>query len=96
MLDLVSLAGKKASQLSDADLMRAATALGGSENSGLLDLFKRIRDAEPDTKITDLLKTPTAVEALKSITSSLRERSEDESGVACRCPACGFRFITEL
>lgn len=96
MFALLSLANKKAGDLTDPDLIAAAQAIGGEQAGGLAALFKVLRDAEPNVKVADLLSTPSANAALQAVVDRLSTATENkESGIYCRCPNCQFPFITE-
>lgn len=96
MLALLSMANKKAAALTDSDLVSAAQAIGGEQAEGLASLFKALRDAEPNAKVSDLLSTPSANSILKIAVERLSTATQSkEGGFFCRCPNCQFPFITE-
>lgn len=96
MLALLSMAGKKAGDLTDDELSAVASTIGGEDPSGLLALFKMLRDAEPGVKVTELLSTPSANAVLRAASDRLAGATEEkEGGLFCRCPNCDFPFISE-
>lgn len=96
MLGLLSMANKTAGQLTDDELTQAAGLIAGSNAPGLVSFFKILRDAEPGTKVAQLLASPSANEILQSATKRLNKATDEkESGLFCRCPNCQFPFITE-
>lgn len=97
MFKLLALAGKPAGQISDEDLNEVASLIGGGENPALAEFFRLIRSAEPQTPVTELLRSPTAISMLQNLIERKKAQTDDENGeVFCRCPQCGFGFVTNL
>jgi hypothetical protein len=91
---LASLLQKPSGLLSDSDLGTVAGVLAGDGNSTpLLDLFKILRDGNPDTKVADLLGSPGAVKVLEGLKE---KKMEADNSILCTCPSCGVSFETEL
>lgn len=96
MLKLLSLASKTVGALTDEDLQTASSSIAGDGADGLFELFKTLRDAEPGSKVSDLLRTPSANALLQSAVAKFKApATAEENGIFCRCPQCHFPFITE-
>lgn len=91
---LLSLLGKPSGSISDAELRTVATTLAGDgDPSSLTSFMTTLRDANPDTKVADLLGSDGA----KTLFDKIRDVStRGESGIFCTCPSCGTSFETDL
>lgn len=91
---MLSLLGKPSSGISDEDLKTVADVLAGSgDSSSLLSFMTTLRDANPDTKVADLLGSDGAKVLFDKIKDA---KSRTDSGIFCTCPSCGTSFETDL
>lgn len=90
---LLALGSKAVGKLEDAELASAAKALAGEGSGPLLEFFKVLRSATPDSVVSDVLGSPHAQQLLKQVQQAKVER---ESSIFCKCPECGTAFETEL
>lgn len=90
---LLTLGSKAVGSLKDDELASAARALAGEGSGPLLEFFKVLRSATPDSIVRDVLGSPHAKQLLTQVQQAKVER---ENSIFCKCPECGTAFETEL
>lgn len=82
---LLSLANKRAGELTDSDLGQVATALAGEGGAALLPFLNILRSSEPEQAVTEILSSPTAKELLEKVANL---KNPDEGACFIKCPHC--------
>lgn len=91
---LLSLLNKPSGSISDDELQIVAKTLAGEGDPGPLASFMTtLRDANPATKVADLLGSDGA----KTLFDKVKDANgRVESGIFCTCPSCGTSFETDF
>lgn len=91
---MLSLLGKPSGAISNDELKTVSSALAGNgDPNPLMSFMTTLRDANPDTKVADLLGSDGAKVLFEKIKGA---QCRAESGVFCTCPSCGTSFETDL
>lgn len=90
---LLSLASKRAGDLTDTDLSNVAMALGGQEGLVMLPVLTQLRDGAPEVPVMEILGSDQA----RSMYEKLVAKNEEEDSILfAKCPCCGALFETKL
>lgn len=91
---LLDLLGKMSGRTTDEELGKVAAALAGDgDPKPLASFLTTLRGISPETKVSDLLGSPAAMQLLESVKTSAEKQ---QSGIFCTCPVCQTSFETEL
>jgi hypothetical protein len=86
---LLNLGSKAVKTLSEGELRQVAACIVGDAADEFLPILMTVRDGEPETLVSDLLSSPTAVKLFSTLKQKIvAAREEHDNSVFIKCSHC--------